>query len=582
MSENILQRELISQLLRDREAEFLRAEKAERKLKELSDVDKLKPDYEQSLSEKDDALKKKDQIIKKKDDKISSLEQQLAYLKRKVWGAMSEKKRLPENPDQLKLDFGQIEMTPEEQEELKAAIEKVTEHKTIKVKAHEKKVPKRQSLPDNLPRVEEHLYPDGYIGHEDEWVLFNEVETSEHLEYEPAKLYVRVTVRHKAMRKGTNEFAVAPVKVEPIAKSYATSSILADLMAGKYLDHLPFYRQIQRYKRIGMAIPQSTIESWFHDVADLMRPIYYRLKDLILESDYIQSDETTIPIVNNEKHKTVKGYLWLIRDAISGRVCFHYDNGSRAKEVALGLFANYKGCIQTDGYAVYDLLEKLDGITIIGCAAHSRRYFDRALTNDKARAEHGLAQFGMLYGVEDMATDENATVEQRKEYRERYSYPILKAFEKWCLQEYPKVLPKSPIGKAIGYFLNHSRQLSRYIIDGRYNIDNNGIENKVRPIACGRKNYLFCGNHDAAEDAAITYSLMGCCSAAGVDFKDWMIYFFDHIHDYDNDYSKDLAELLPDSLKNSASFYEYLAERSKYLHNLQDLSKKSQDIIETI
>ena len=111
------------------------------------------------------------------------------------------------------------------------------------------------------------------------------------------------------------------------------------------------------------------------------------------------------------------------------------------------------------------------------------------------------------------------------------------------------MLPKSPIGKAINYFLTYSRQLARYTIDGRYRPDSNLIENSVRPVALGRKNYLFCGNHDAAEDAAVIYSLMGCCKAAGVDFKKWTLHFLKHIHEYDNDYTRDLAELLPHNLK---------------------------------
>ena len=250
------------------------------------------------------------------------------------------------------------------------------------------------------------------------------------------------------MRKDTNRIITAPVKNEPIPKSYASASLLTELMVGKYVDHLPFYRQIQMFKRIGFSLPPSTIESWFHEVADLMRPAYYRLKELVLSSDYVQSDETTIPIINNEKHQTIKG------------------------------------------------------IIVICCWAHARRYFERALKHDKARAEYG------------------------------------------------KVLPKSPIGQAMHYFLNHVRQLAHYTMDGKYCIDNNLIENSARPIAVGRKNFLFCGNHDAAEDAAVIYSFMGCCKAADVDFKGWMNYFLNHVHEYDSDYSRDLAELLPSSLKD--------------------------------
>mgnify|MGYP000596195435 FL=1 len=157
---------------------------------------------------------------------------------------------------------------------------------------------------------------------------------------------------------------------------------------------------------------------------------------------------------------------------------------------------------------------------------------------------------GMLYDVERIADDDNMNAQQRMELRKRLAYPIICSFEKWCLAEYGKVLPKSPIGQAMHYFLNHVRQLAHYTMDGKYCIDNNLIENSARPIAVGRKNFLFCGNHDAAEDAAVIYSFMGCCKAADVDFKGWMNYFLNHVHEYDSDYSKDIAELLPSSLKD--------------------------------
>jgi transposase len=179
-----------------------------------------------------------------KENQIAQLEQKLLYLERKMWGAMSEKRRIPDDPNQLKLDFDLPEMTPEEEETVRKAVEEVTECRKVSVKEHEKRVPVRQKLPDNLRRVEEYIYPDGYPGHEDEWILFEDTETSEHLELQPAELYVRVTIRHKGMRKKTKEIVTAPVQNEPIAKSYASASLLTDLMVGKYVDHLPFYRQV--------------------------------------------------------------------------------------------------------------------------------------------------------------------------------------------------------------------------------------------------------------------------------------------------------------------------------------------------
>ena len=173
----------------------------------------------------------------------------------------------------------------------------------------------------------------------------------------------------------------------------------------------------------------------------------------------------------------------------------------------------------------------------------------------------------MLYDVESMADDQHMDTLQRMKLRKRLAYPIIRAFEKWCICEQGKVLPKSPIGKAISYFLNNSRRLVKYTMDGRYLPDTNLIENSVRPVAVGRKNYLFCGNHDAAEDAAVIYSLMGCCKAADVDFKQWMNYFLNHVHEYDSDYSKDLANLLPHSLKEQGTFKNLIKPQTEKKQN---------------
>ena len=172
MSETSNQKALIEQLLSDRDAEFRRAVKAEQQLKELSDdVKRMQADYESGLAEKDKAIQERDRALESKESRIAQLEQKLLYLECKMWGAMSEKRRIPDDPNQLKLDFDLLEMTPEEEETVRKAVEEVTECRKVSVKEHEKRVPVRQKLPDNLRRVEEYIYPDGYPGHEDEWIL---------------------------------------------------------------------------------------------------------------------------------------------------------------------------------------------------------------------------------------------------------------------------------------------------------------------------------------------------------------------------------------------------------------------------
>nr|WP_292465797.1 IS66 family transposase [Methanolobus sp.] len=488
--------------------------------------------------------------ISEKDQVIDKLKQQVAMLQRKIWGKSSERFIQPD-PLQRRLDFDGLELLPEEKQLAVTAKEEIEQFKKVRVKVKTKKQPVRKPLPENLPREEHHIYPENIDT--ENWVEL-QPEITEVLEKDPARYYVRRIIRHKyALKNQTSEdqttVVTAGMPTLPIAKSYAGATVLADITIDKYVNHLPFYRQIQMFKQQGISIPPSTINDWNQEVADLMRPAYYRLKELVLASGYIQSDETTIPIINNEKHKTVKGYIWMLRAVIPKLVLFYYDKGSRAQKVALQLFKDYQGVIQSDGYAVYDIYENKKGVLPIGCWAHARRKFEEALKEDEARASYALEQIGLLYDVERQADHENLSYGQRADLRTRLAYPIMVAFEKWLVKEYPKVLPKGRIGKAIKYTYSIFNKLSRYHLDGRYKIDNNQAENAIRPIALGRKNWLFCGNHESAENAAIIYSMLGCCKNNDVNFRDWMIFFLENVHKYDTDYSKDLAELLPHNFK---------------------------------
>ncbi|HEY5590246.1 MAG TPA: IS66 family transposase [Paludibacter sp.] len=491
------------------------------------------------------------QLLEQKDKTITKLQQQIEMLQRRIWGKSSER-YINEDPLQRKLDFEGLDLLPEEKELAASAQEEIEEYKTIRVvEVKEKSHPVRKPLPESLPREETHIYPE-HINLAD-WTEL-EPEITEVLERESARWFVRRIIRHKYALKDKNQdvekqIITAPMPVLPIAKSYAGATVLADIIIDKYVNHLPFYRQIQMFKQQGISIAPATINGWFREVADLMRPTYHRLKELALASDYIQSDETTIPVINNEKQTTIKGYIWMIRAVMGNLVFFHYDHGSRAQKVALQLFKNFQGVIQTDGYSVYDIYENKKGVLPIGCWAHARRKFEEALAEDKARASYALEQIGLLYDVERRADQQQLSYDERADLRSRLAYPIMVAFEKWLLIEYPKVLSKGRIGKAIRYTYNIYHKLTRYHLDGRLKIDNNLGENAIRPIALGRKNWLFCGNHDAAENAAIMYSMLGCCKASEVNFRDWLVYFLSNIHNYDNDYNKDLAELLPHNFK---------------------------------
>lgn len=543
--------ELIRQLMADRDRLF--RENSRLRVAINTDPESVKQDHKEQLEAKDIIINKTEELLEKKDTRIAQLEKQVAYLKRQLYGGKAERYINPD-PDARQLElFEGLPLLPGEKEAaIKAEEEiKVAKEHRIKRMEKEKGAPVRKSLPEELERKFEHVYPEGY--NPEEWDLLDEEKPlyTEVLMKEPTKFYVLRTYRHKAIRKSDRTIVTADCPVKPIAKSYASASLLADLMIDKYVDHIPFYRQQKQFERLGMKIPLPTILGWFQDVSDLLMPLHFRLWELMKGTDYLQCDETTLPIVRNDKHKTVKGYIWLVRDPMSGRQYFYWDKGSRSGEVVLKLFHGYQGALQTDGYERYELLDEKKGVILLSCWAHARRKFSEALKNDKGRAESALEQIQLLYEVERQIKEQELSFEDAVVLRKRLAYPIMVRFEKWLVVEHAKVIKGSPIEKAILYTYKRFNKLSRYHLDGRYNIDNNGIENAVRPVAIGRKNYLFCQNDDTAESTAIIYSFMGCCKASGVDFRSWIIYFLEHVHDYDTDYTMDVAELLPDRLKSA-------------------------------
>jgi transposase len=497
-----------------------------------------------------------EELLKEKDRLIKKLTDQLAWLRRKFWKASSEK-YIPADPAQRKIDFDGLDIIPEEEETIKAAASEIITYKRNKPE-HTKKQPVRLPLPEHLRREEEIIEPEGI---DDNWVRIGE-EVTEQLEHKPGELYVRRIIRHKyALKKDLQlqqelEFGIlnktvmiAPLPLLPLPRSNAGASLLAELLMGKYMYHLPFHRQIALFKLEGLKIPASTVNDWFAGCGDLLRALYYRLKEIVLQSDYIQVDESTVPVINNEKHRAVKAYLWVVRAVMKDLVFFHYDKGSRAQKVVIELLHNYKGAVQTDGYGAYSIYENKKGVLLLGCWAHTRRKYTEALKEDKAGAEYALEQIGLIYGVESMADDQGLDYQQRAELRSRLAYPIMCAFEKWVVNYMPKALPKGRMSQALTYTYSLFHRLSRYHLDGRYRIDNNLVENTIRPLSIGRKNYMFCGNHDAAENASIMYSLLGCCSASDVNPREWLTDVLTKIPYYNNDYSLDLADLLPHNWK---------------------------------
>jgi transposase len=482
------------------------------------------------------------QVIKSQAERISKLEelegkyfllqQQFAQMQRLIFGSKSERFVPVANPSQATLEFNIEPVTTVEikQEQVSAhtrtTVEKKTNHKG------------RLKLPAHLERVEHKLYPT-----EDVTTLkcIGE-EITEELEYTPGKFFVNKYIRKKYAKPGGEGIITAALPTRPIDKGIPGPGLLSQIVIDKYVDHLPLHRQVQRFKREDIHIPASTITDWVKYTGNLLAPLYDVMKQQVLKSDYIMADESPIKVLDNEKENgTCQGYYWVYRAPVENLVLFDYRPG-RGREGPTEILKHFSGHLQTDGYAVYEMFEKKPGITLLSCMAHARRYFEQALDNDKARAEFALQQIQLLYETERTARNNNHTHAQRLELRERESVPILESIKQWLAENVTLVLPQSAIGKAITYSLARWDKLCVYASDGKLEIDNNWVENNIRPIALGRKNYLFAGSHDAAQRAAIIYSLLITCKLKNVNPFNWLKQTLSTIPDIK---ATNLADLLP-------------------------------------
>ncbi len=464
------------------------------------------------------------------------LKYELDNLKRMVFGTKSERFVSAVPADQLALLLG--DATTDNQEETKQIISYARSSK--KTNKHQGRLP----IPEHLPRKTIQLEP------KEDTSGMRKIgeEITEELEYKPGKLFVNKYVRPKYVRTEENDLVlIADLPTRPIDKGIAGPMLLAYLLVSKYIDHLPLYRQVQIFKREGVIIADSTIGGWITKCADLLEPLYQTAIRKLKEQEYLQVDETPIQVVDpKKKGKTHRGYFWVYNDPLGNQSIFVYHKG-RSKQCPENMLTDFHGFLQTDGYKVYDSFGLRPEITLMHCMAHARRYFEKALDNDKVRAEYALSRIQKLYIIERQA--KGLSHAERKTLRVKEASPIIKDLQNWMLEEYPKVLPKSKIGEAINYALSRWDKLGVYLQDGKLEIDNNLVENSIRPVALGRKNYLFAGSHEAAQRSAIIYSLLGMCKKQEVNPLEWLADVLTRIPDHN---IQKLHELLPQNWKISS------------------------------
>jgi transposase len=488
---------------------------------------------EAAILEKDAIISEKTTIISENATVISKLSAELqaehfkySQLQRMIFGSKRERFISSCLPGQMILEFEpktiEIEQAvAEERESIRVAYER---------KKGKKPHPGRLALPAHLPVVETILEPE-----EDTTGMVRiGTEVTEELDYVPGNLRINRTLRPVYMTKedenGCQKQVVAELN-RPIRKCIASAALLAMIFIDKFVFHLPYYRTLQRIKQMGVAIPTSTFESWAKLGAEHIKPLYAIHRLYVFGETYQQIDESPIKVLDRDKPgSTHQGYMWVRYAPLSKSVFFEYYKG-RSAQGPLRDLSTFKGYIQTDGYSGYTHLAETRGITHLSCWAHARRYFDKALANDQERASKVLKLIQLLYAIEALARESNMTAEQRYELRLEKSLPIINEIGSYIYNQRSKVLPKSTIGVAFEYCANRWDSLQNYLKDGNLEIDSNLIENAIRPLAIGRKNYLFAGNHDAAEYIAMFYSFFGTCKKNNIDPQKWLTYVINNIND---------------------------------------------------
>lgn len=503
-------------------------------LENLSKEDLLKV-----ISSRDEKIDSLSKDSSSKDEKIKSLSQERDYLKAQVemlkrmqFGQKRE--RFEGDPNQTFLPFeAEPAEVEQQQEETKEKIDYVRKRPNHKGRA---------KLPAHLPVEEIELHPEGDLS---QMVCIGK-EVTEELECEPAKFYIKRYIRYKYAAKNGDGVFINELPERVIDKGIPGAGLLAMILTGKYMDHLPLYRQKQIFARESIQIPSSTIEGWTKQALQKLEPLYDQLIFDTKSKGYLQVDETPIKVLDSDKKGAAhQGYYWVYHAPLDGTVLFDYSP-TRGGIAAVPMLGNFKGYLQTDGYGVYEKYGKKKEVTHLACWAHARREFEKSLDNDKARAEKALLMIQQLYAVERKAKEEQLSAEQTKKLRLDQSLDIINEMGKWIFEEIKATLPKSQIGKAMAYAYARWDALSAYLYDGNLLIDNNLVENAIRPVALGRKNYLFAGSHEAAQRAAMIYSFFAICKKHEVNPFQWLKYTLENIMSINH---KNIKELYPQNYK---------------------------------
>lgn len=472
------------------------------------------------------------QDIKVLQDENQHLKDRIAWFERQIFGQKTE--RYIHNDEQTELPLDVSKQVAE------AAQETITytRNKTKKITPHG-----RDEIPAHLPRVEKHI---GLDFDTNQFVKLTDKITEE-LHYKPAEFYVLRYIRPVLKKINDNgEVDIHTPELPPrcIDKGKAGSSLVAQLLVTKCVDHNPLYRfreQIIRY--CDYDIPYSTLSGWFSQGAFWLKSLVPALQDKILNSGYFQIDESTIKVmIEPTKGKSHLGYMVQMLSPELNIVTFNYMKTRNIKNIKELVPDSYTGMVQSDGLNLYNFLDLKSSVVHVNCHAHSRRGFKDALSNDEARAREMLDMYKKLFEIEATAKEKELTAELRLQLRLEMSKPIIDEMKAWLDKTLLEITPKSLIGKATGYMLSRWNALTVFLKDGRVELSNNLVENRFRKLALGRRNWMFTKSEEGARNLAAIYSILGTCELNGINPFD---YLCDTLEKLPTRMANDIDDLLP-------------------------------------
>ncbi len=453
-------------------------------------------------------IEQQQRAIQWRDLKIGQLTHEMATLKRWTFGQRSEQV--------TGLQRSLLEESIEEDlEAIAAELEQLKPTPANRPKG----IPKRTALPKELPRVDVHHEPDSTVCACGCALKRIDEDVSEKLDYVPGVMRVERHIRGKWVCETCETLIQAPVPPCVIDKGIPTAALLAQVLVAKYADHQPLYRQEEIFGRAGFAIPRSTQSQWVGACGVKLEPLGGAMKALLLSRAVLHADETPVPMLKPGLKHTHRSYLWAYgTTAFDPQQIVVYDFAEgRGGAYARAFLGEWKGALVCDDYGGYDALFR-GGVTEVGCLAHARRKFHALHVNHQSEiAGEALELYGALYGVEREAQDLGLEAEGRQRLRQEKAKPVAEALLAWLTRKLAQVPEGSATAKAIGYSLRRWRALTRYLDDGDLPIDNNWLENRIRPIAIGRNNWLFAGSARAGRRAAVVMSLIQSARLNGHD-----------------------------------------------------------------